>query len=124
MGYATLSEISRRWRVDRATARVALQRAGISPCDLFVSPRYSWEEVLRKIEADPSPALEKIDLTARLETADTLADRLGVTPQTIRNYGRVGRLHRVQITSRAIRYRASANAKNESEAKTDYHPQR
>lgn len=119
MGYATISEISRRWQVDRATARTALQRAGVPPCDLFASPRYSWDEVLRKIEAWPKPTLERIDRDVRLETAEALADRLGVTPQTVRNYGRAGRLHRIELTPRAVRYGAPLLAKNESEGKTD-----
>lgn len=119
MSYATISDISRRWQVDRATARAALQRAGIPPCDLFVSPRYSWAEVMRKIEAWPEPTLDQIDQDARLETAEALADHLGVTPQTIRNYGRAGRLHRVEITPRAVRYGALFLAKNESEGKSD-----
>jgi len=119
MGYATISDISRRWQVDRATARAAVQRAGIPPCDLFASPRYSWDEILRKIEAWPEPTLERIDRDVRLETAEALADRLGVTPQTVRNYGRAGRLHRIELTPRAVRYGAPLLAKNESEGKTD-----
>jgi hypothetical protein len=119
MGYATLSDISRRWQVDRATARTALQRAGVPPCDLFASPRYSWDEVLRKIEAWPEPTIDQIDHDTRLETAENLADRLGVTPQTVRNYGRAGRLHRIELTPRAVRYGAPFLAKNESEGKTD-----
>lgn len=118
MGYVTLSEISRRWRVDRATARTALQRSGVEPCALFASPRYSWHEILRKIEAWPEPTAEQIDRDARLETAEALADHLGVTPQTIRNYGRAGRLHRIELTPRAVRYGAPFLAKNESEGKT------
>ncbi len=124
MGYATISEISRRWQVDRATARTALHRAGVPPCDIFASPRYSWDEVLRKIEAWPEPTLEQIDRDARLETAEALADRLGVTPQTVRNYGRAGRLHRIELTPRAVRYSAPFLAKNESEGKTDDLPQK
>jgi hypothetical protein len=124
MGYATLSEISRRWQVDRATARAAIQRAGVPSCNLFASPRYSWDEVLRKIEAWPEPTLERIDRDVRLETAEALADRLGVTPQTVRNYGRAGRLHRIELTPRAIRYGAPLLAKNESEGKTDDHHQK
>lgn len=119
MDYVTISEISRRWRVDRATARAALQRAGITPSGIFASPRYNWDDVLRKIEARPVRALEQIDRDTALETAETLADRLGVTPQTIRNYGRAGRLHRIEITPRAVRYGAPFRAKNESEEKTD-----
>jgi len=119
MGYATISEISRRWQVDRATARSALQRGGVPPCDLFASPRYSWDEVLRKIEAWPELTLEQIDRCSPLETAETLADHLGVTPQTIRNYGRSGRLHRIELTPRAVRYGTPFLAKNESEGKTD-----
>jgi len=119
MGYATISEISRRWQVNRATARAAIQRAGIPPCDLFASPRYSWDAVLRKIEAWPASVLGQINLDDQLETAETLADRLGVTPQTIRNYGRAGRLHRIELTPRAVRYGAPFAAKTGSEGKTD-----
>ena len=119
MGYTTLSEIARRWQVDRATARAALKHADIRPCSLFASPRYRWDEVLRKIEAWPSQTLDQIDRDGRLETAEALADHLGVTPQTIRNYGRDGRLHRIEITPRSIRYSTSPLSKNKSEAKTD-----
>lgn len=119
MGYTTLSEIARRWQVDRATARAALKRADIPSCDLFASPRYCWDEVLGKIEAWPMQTLDQIDRDARLETAEALADQLGVTPQTIRNYGRAGRLHRIEITPRAIRYGSPFIGKNESEGKTD-----
>ena len=119
MTYATISEISRRWRVDRATARTALQRKGVNPCDLFASPRYNWDEVLRKIEAWPASTLGPIDRDEQLATAEDLADRLGVTAQTIRNYGRTGRLHRVEITPRAIRYLPPHVANIDSEEKSD-----
>jgi hypothetical protein len=124
MGYATISDISRRWKVDRATARAAVQRAGIHPCDLFASPRYSWDEILRKIEAWPEPTVAQVDRDARLETAEALADHLGVTPQTVRNYGRTGRLHRIELTPRAVRYALPFLAKNESEGKTGDLPQK
>lgn len=119
MDYVTVSELARRWQVDRATVRAALQRAGILPSNIFVSPRYNWQDVVRKIEAQPVRALEKIDRETRLDTADSLANRLGVTPQTVRNYSRAGRFHRIEITPRAIRYRAPFHAKNESEGKID-----
>lgn len=112
MSYATISDISRRWQVDRATARAALQRAGVPPCDFFASSRYSWNEVFRKIEAWPALSLTQIDRDARLETAEALADHFGVTPQTIRNHGRTGRFHRIEITPRAARYGALFIAKN------------
>ena len=104
MGYATISEVARRWRVDRATARAALQHKGLLPCDIFASPRYSWDEILRKIEGWPLQTLNQVDLELPLETAEAFADRLGVTPQTVRNYGRLGRIHRIEITPRTIRY--------------------
>lgn len=119
MCYVTISELSRRWQVDRATARSAIQSAGVAPCNLFASPRYSWDEVLRKIETWPTQTPDQINRDTRLETAEALADLLGVTPQTIRNYGRDGRFHRIEITPRAVRYGAPFLAKNESEAKTD-----
>ena len=46
--YVTLSELARRWNVDRATARAAIRRANISPSDRHLSPRFSWDDVLRK----------------------------------------------------------------------------
>lgn len=117
--YAPLSVISRRWQVDRATARTAIQRAGIPPCEIFGSPRYSWPAILEVVEGWPASVVGQINLDDQLETAETLADRLGVTPQTIRNYGRAGRLHRIEITPRAIRYGLPHLAKTGSEAKTD-----
>jgi hypothetical protein len=119
MSYATISEMSRRWQVDRATARTALQRGGVNSCDLFASPRYNWDEILRKIETWPATMLDQVDRDGQLETAEALADRLGVTTQTIRNYGRAGRLHRIEITPRVIRYLPPHIAKTESEEKSD-----
>ena len=119
MTYATISDISRRWRVDRATARIALRRADVHPCEVFASPRYSWDEILRKVEAWPATTLCRINHDDYLATAEDLADRLGVTTQTIRNYGRTGRLHRVEITPRAIRYLPPHIAKTDGEGKSD-----
>jgi len=104
MSYATISQISRRWCVDRATARAALQRAEVSPSDIHNSPRYRWIDILQKVESWPERSLEDVDVNTPLETADALADYLGVTPQTIRNYGRAGRVHRIEITPRVVRY--------------------
>ena len=119
---ATLSEAARRWKVDRATARAAILRAGIPASDLYTSPRYSWAELLRKIEGWPADVSDQVDIEDHLEKADELADRLGVTPQTIRNYGRSGLLHRVDISARAIRYRSPFLAKSGSEERTaDHH---
>lgn len=119
MSYATISEISRRWQVDRATARTALQRGGVDPCDFFASPRYNWDEILRKIETWPATTLDQVDRDGQLETAEALADRFGVTSQTIRNYGRAGRIHRIEITPRAVRYLPQLSAKTDSEGKSD-----
>lgn len=118
---ATLSEAARRWKVDRATARAAILRAGIPASDLYTSPRYPWVEILRKIEGWPADVSDQVNIEDHLEKAEELADRLGVTPQTIRNYGRTGRFHRVDISARAIRYRSPFLAKNESEEKTAEH---
>jgi hypothetical protein len=98
MSYATISELARRWQVDRATARAALNAAHISPSEHHASPRFAWSEVLLKIENVPTDALVAIDPDDRLLSAVELADRLGVTPQTIRNYGKAGLLHAVKIT--------------------------
>lgn len=114
MPYTTISEISRRWGVDRATVRAALQRAAITASEFHTSPRYDWDEILHKIEAWPTASLPQLDLDARLQTADALADHLGVTPQTIRNYGRSGLLHRIEITPRAIRYAMPGTVKAKS----------
>ncbi|WP_152610483.1 MULTISPECIES: MerR family transcriptional regulator [unclassified Leisingera] len=118
MSYATVSQIARRWQVDRATARAALQAASITPSGFHASPRYSWAEVLRKIEKLPTETLTVIDPDDRLQSAGELADRLGVTPQTVRNYGRIGILHSVRISPRTIRYSSFLLRKSESEEKT------
>ena len=124
MTYTTLTKIAHRWQVDPATARMALERAAILPCEFFASPRYSWDEVLEKIEAWPTPVLDRIDCETRLEKAEVLADHFGVTTQTIRNYGRSGRLHRIEITPRAVRYGSLDIARSESEKKIDDRPQK
>ncbi|MCL7466260.1 hypothetical protein [Phaeovulum sp. NW3] len=118
MPYATISEIARRWKVDRATARAALQAAQISPSELHASPRFSLLEVVRKIEKLPLEDPDEVDPDERLYTAEEISTQLGVTTQTVRNYGRAGRVPRIEITPNAIRYAWPARAKNECEAKT------
>lgn len=117
MVYVSIASISRRWQVDPATARTALERAEIPRSEIHAAPRYSSADILREIERWPSTLIGQVDLEARLEKADQLADRLGVTRQTVRNYGREGRLHRIEITPRAIRYCLPIHARNPGEAK-------
>jgi|LLEQ01.1.fsa_nt_gi hypothetical protein len=119
MTYATISEISRRWQVDRATARIALKEANIVPSIFHASPRYRWEDILRKIENVSEEAHLDVNIEERLLCTNELADRLGVTAQTVRNYGRAGRLHTVKITDRTIRYMMAPMRKCESAVKTD-----
>ncbi len=104
MTYTTISKIARRWRVDRATARIALTDAGIVTSVFHTSPRYHVDEILRKIENLPDDLHHEVDLEVPLLRADELADHLGVTPQTVRNYGQAGRLHVVRLTKHTIRY--------------------
>lgn len=108
MTYVTISELARRWRVDRATARTAVSAAAITASPLHTSPRYLWDDVLGKIENWPDTAHPGVDLAANLLCANELADYLGVTPQTVRNYARQGRLHTVKLTGHTTRYAAIA----------------
>jgi hypothetical protein len=61
-GYATISDVSRRWGVDRATARSAIAAAGIPPSADHVSARYFWPDILRTIEGWPAEVIAKIDV--------------------------------------------------------------
>ena len=54
-----------------------------------------------------------------LSSAGDLADRLGVTPQTIRNYGKSGRIKAIRIASRAVRYALDTAIEYAGEAKSD-----
>ncbi len=101
---ATIAHAARRWGVDRATARAAIKKAGIQASELYASPRYAWEDVLVKVEGWPAALAHQIDVDTPLRRADELADLLGLTSQTIRNYGRTGRLRAIRISERAIRY--------------------
>ena len=118
MTYITVSKIARRWRVDRATARIALADAEIAPSVFHTSPRYHVDEILRKIENLPDELHHQVDLEDRLLRADELADQLGVTPQTVRNYGQVGRLHVVRLTTHTVRYMLPLMRKCKGEAET------
>ncbi|MDE4146439.1 hypothetical protein PXK17_17995 [Phaeobacter gallaeciensis] len=118
MTYTTISQIARRWRVDRATARIALADAEIPTSDFHTSPRYHVGEILRKIENLPDDLHHEIDLKTPLLRADELADHLGVTPQTVRNYGQAGRLHVVKLTKHTARYMLPPMRKCKSETKT------
>ncbi|MDZ4312093.1 MAG: hypothetical protein U1A24_16215 [Cypionkella sp.] len=118
MTYATISELARRWQVDRATARIALVKADIAPSIFHTSPHYSFGEILRKIENVPDEMHSGMHLSDRLFCANQLADHLGVTPQTVRNYGRAGRLHIVKITERTVRYMFPPMRKCKSETES------
>ena len=118
--YATIAAAARRWDVDRATARMAIQSAGIEASALHASQRYLWSDLLHKIEGWPLEIIEYIDESAVLSCATDLADRLGVTPQTIRNYGKSGRIKAIRIASRAVRYAISSAVEHMGEAKSDY----
>lgn len=118
MTYTTVSQMARRWQVDRATARIALTDAKIAASVFHTSPRYRVDEILRKIENLPDDLHHKIDIETPLLCAGELADHLGVTPQTVRNYARAGRLHVVRLTGHTIRYMLPTMRKCESEEKT------
>lgn len=118
MTYTTISEIARRWRVDRATARIALADAEIATSVFHTSPRYRVDEILRKIEKLPDDIHHEVNLEAPLLRADELADHLGVTPQTVRNYGQAGRLHVVRLTTHTVRYMLPLMRKCKSETET------
>lgn len=117
--YATIAAAARRWDVDRATARTAIQSAGIQASAIHASPRYEWADLLHKIEGWPLEITEYIDESAVLSCATDLADRLGVTPQTIRNYGKTGRIKAIRIASRAVRYALNSADKHTGEGKND-----
>lgn len=118
MKYATNAAAARRWDVDPATARAAIQSAGISASQNHSSQRFPWRELLTKIEGWPDEAVDSVDVTEALIRASALADRLEVTPQTVRNYGNDGRFRRIEITPRAIRYAFQVPVEPQSEAKT------
>lgn len=122
--YATLTDLATRWRVDRSTAKAAVEAAGLEPCPIFPNPRYAWPEVLLNLEGWPAEAVGAIELDEQLFTADMLAERFGITSQTVRNYGRAGRLHAVRLTPRAIRYSCSPAFHTDGEAKPGYSEKR
>lgn len=87
MGYVTISELSRPWQVDRAKVRAALQRTGIHRNDPFASPRYTWDDFLRKIQARADAALEQIDRDAALKIAESFRRETGRTAHSERPRG-------------------------------------
>lgn len=117
--YATIAAAARRWGVNRATARAAIQSSGIEASALHASPRYEWSDLLHKIEGWPLEVTEYIDESAVLSCATDLADRLGVTPQTIRNYGKSGRIKAIRIASRAVRYALNSAVEHQGEGKSE-----
>lgn len=117
MTYTTVSDLARRWAVDRSTASAALKAAEIAPSELHASVRYPWPQVQARIEMIPECSATAFDPDARLLSAGELAEKLGVTVQTVHNYGRSGRLHRVQIARRVVRYLPIFQGATESELK-------
>lgn len=114
--FATVTDAAQRWQVDRTTARTAILVAGIEPSNFHATPRYAWHDLLTSIEGWDDLAVMSIDPTARLYRAEEMADRFNLTPQTIRNYGRSGRLHEIRLSLRTLRYAQKITPIQQSEA--------
>ncbi|SOH95704.1 hypothetical protein SAMN06273572_1194 [Monaibacterium marinum] len=118
-GYANTTDLTRRWQVDRKTARTALDQAGVLPSTVHASPRYAWADILRKIEGWPDQAIALMDLSVPLRRTAEIAEALSVSCPTVRNYGSLGRLHEVRLTERTVRYAMPHVCENQSEEKTE-----
>jgi len=113
--FATTTDVARRWQVDRATARAVISAADINASTIHATSRYAWRDIFTRIEGWDDSIVMSIDPTECLYRAEELADLFDLTPQTIRNYGRSGRLHQVRLSARVLRY---AHAVTPGEAKS------
>jgi hypothetical protein len=119
--FATVTDAALRWQVDRATARAAIVAAKIEPSNFHATPRYAWHDLLTFVEGWDDLAVMSIDTTARLYRAEEIADRFNLTSQTIRNYGRSGRLHEIRLSIRTLRYAQKITPVQQSEANSVEH---
>lgn len=99
----TLSAVARRWYADRHTVRAALTAASVDPAPEYARSSYPLSSIL-KIEGWNDDEHGSVDLSQPLLRAEQLALQLGVTAQTVRNYGRAGRVRTVRLTSRTLRF--------------------
>lgn len=116
--FATTSDLAAFWRADRKTVRSALATCSVNASSLHVSPHYEWVDAMRKIEKvsalEAQMFLEQEPFSPAL-TVDNVANMLGVSTQTVRNYATAGRIHAFYLTPRAVRYRLERPGKHQSE---------
>ena len=108
--YVKTKDLVERWHVDRSSVQTILGAHGVDRSSIHRSPHYRWYDVLTGVEQVPASFLidektvEAIIATPLLTTAQ-MADALCVTPQTIRNYVKAGRLNPIRLTERTPRFR-------------------
>lgn len=117
--FASLSDVSRRWQTDRSTTHAALAAAGVALSEFHRAPRYRWSDILALAEGWSEAAIKTIDPMTRLFRSEEIADMLNVTPQTVRNYGKSGRLYEVRLGVKTLRYALAPHFQSGSEAKAD-----
>ena len=122
LGYVKTKELTDRWSVDRSSVAVILSAHNVGRSSFHQSPRYLWRQVLTRVEGI-SPDLLSDMKTARaiiatcLWTTAQMADALCVTPQTIRNYVKAGRLNPILLTERTPRFFPFGLCENADEVK-------
>lgn len=106
IGYASTSDLVKHFQIDRRTVPLVMSRFEIKRSVLHKAPRYNWKDILIEIDRVPEAALgnDVEHLKAPLLTVFQVADVLGVSAQTVRNYVEAGRLKKLVLLERTQRF--------------------
>lgn len=127
LAFAKIGDLVKRWRVDRSSVPSIMAAHGVEKSTLHEAPRYRWSDVLAKVEGIPLHVLTdetfaKNLMSQGLLTTAQVADLLGVSSQTVRNYIACGRLEPIRLASHTPRFHPFQLCEKANEVKTEgYH---
>lgn len=109
--YVSTTELADHWQVNRRTVPAILSKFDVVRSRLHRSPRYKKSDILLKIDQVPADMLAEDyeALWQPLMTTFEVADALGVSAQTVRNYAAVGQLLSVKLLDRTPRFHPRIN---------------
>ena len=102
--FVSTSDLAKRWKVDRKTARAILKCYDIHPFILHAAQRFLWTEVAQVVERLTIDEARQVSFETPLLTYSEVADVLCVSSQSVRNYCRTGRINCVKMSSHVHRF--------------------
>lgn len=102
--FVSISDLAKRWKVDRKTARAILICYDIHPFTLHTAQRFLWTEVAQEVERLTIDEARHVSFETPLLTYSEVADVLSVSCQSVRNYCKARRISCVKMSSHVHRF--------------------